>query len=56
MPLPTLLRALDYARAEAIDPLDDQILAGVITHCIGLIQAHRFQAEVPDLHSAPLFN
>lgn len=45
MSIPTLLRALDYARAEAVRSLHDQTLAEVISQCIGLIRAHRPWAE-----------
>ena len=41
MPVPTMLRALDYARAEAIAPLNDEVLSSMLSQCIGLIHAHR---------------
>jgi len=56
MPLPTLLRALEYARAEAIAPLNDEVLAAALTDCIALVQERCLRTEVFSLPSTPLYN
>ncbi len=57
MPFPTLLRALAYARAETLDPLNDVVSAELLTECIKLMSAFRpAQDELLPLRSRPTYN
>jgi hypothetical protein len=57
MPFPTLLRALAYARAETLDPLNDTDSAELLTKCITLMSAFQPDRRGPhQLPSSPTYN
>jgi len=57
MPFPILLRALAYARAETLDPLNDAVSAELLSQCIKLMNAFQpAQNELLRLPSSPTYN
>jgi hypothetical protein len=57
MPLPTLLRALAYARAETLNPLNDAASAELLGECIKLMKTFQpAQNETQRPPSSPTYN